>query len=281
MMKDAIIGILSLGLIGSILTYIANSLGFFYLTSFKRPSVELSHLTALFAIYLSFLFLSPPLVSFILSTLSSYPEISYQTIGTVQFIITMGMLISILLYILSDPSDRFKVVLKNPQGTFFSFTDFGIGCMTWLFAFPWVAMINQLCDALIFPSVETHPYEQTAVTYLKQSLEFPLQAFFALTSVIIIAPFLEEFLFRGILQQYFKKFFSVNSSILLTSFIFAIFHFSTSQHLGNVSLMASLFFLSYFLGYLYERQGSLYAPIGLHMSFNLASTLQIIFFQGA
>jgi hypothetical protein len=100
----------------------------------------------------------------------------------------------------------------------------------------------------------------------------------ALIAVVIIAPIAEELLFRGTFQQYLRKFFSVKTSILLTAAIFACFHLSFSQGLGNFSLIPSLFIFSCFLGYIYERQGSLFASIGLHLAFNLASSLQILFF---
>ncbi|MGR3912371.1 MAG: CPBP family intramembrane metalloprotease [Candidatus Rhabdochlamydia sp.] len=280
-MQDAMMGILSLSLIGLVFTLIASSLGFFDLPSLKRPSIELSQVASLFAIYLSFLFLSPLFLSFTLSLIPSYPNISYQTVSILQFAITSSMLISLFLYTLSDRQGRFKALLKHPCSDSSYLKDFGIGCLTWFMAFPFVAAINQLCDAALFPFFDGKPYEQAAVAYLKHNLETPIQAFFALTSIVIIAPVIEEFLFRGILQQYIKKFLSVRLSIVLTSFLFALFHFSSSQHLGNVSLISSLFCLSCFLGYLYEKQGSLYASIGLHMSFNLASSLQIMLFPEA
>ncbi|CAM0117372.1 lysostaphin resistance A-like protein [Rhabdochlamydiaceae symbiont of Dictyostelium giganteum] len=280
-MQDAIMGILSLSLIGLVFTLIASSLGFFDLPSLKRPPIELSQVASLFAMYLSFLFLSPLFLSFALSLIPSYPNISYQTVSILQFVITSSMLISLFLYTLSDRQGRFKTLLKHPCSDSSYLKDFGIGCLTWFMAFPFVAAINQLCDTALFPFFDGKPYEQAAVAYLKHNLETPLQAFFALTSIVIIAPVIEEFLFRGILQQYIKKFLSVRLSIVLTSFLFALFHFSSSQHLGNVSLISSLFCLSCFLGYLYEKQGSLYASIGLHMSFNLASSLQIMLFPEA
>jgi membrane protease YdiL (CAAX protease family) len=66
------------------------------------------------------------------------------------------------------------------------------------------------------------------------------------------------------------------AAILLTSLAFALFHYSGSQEIGNVSLIASLFTFALFLGFIYEKQSSLFASIGLHMTFNLASALRIL-----
>jgi membrane protease YdiL (CAAX protease family) len=88
----------------------------------------------------------------------------------------------------------------------------------------------------------------------------------------------EELLFRGTLQQFLKKYFPVKTSIAITALVFACFHYSSAQDLGNFSLIPSLFVFACFLGYTYERQGSIFASIGLHITFNLASSFQILFF---
>ena len=61
---------------------------------------------------------------------------------------------------------------------------------------------------------------------------------------------------------------------------FALFHFSSLQGVGNVSLILTLLVFGGFLGFIYERQSSLFASIGLHMTFNVASTLRILISPG-
>ena len=63
---------------------------------------------------------------------------------------------------------------------------------------------------------------------------------------------------------------------MIASLIFAAFHFSTSQGLNNIELLVSLFVLSCFLGFLYERQESLLASMALHATFNAISILAIL-----
>ena len=48
----------------------------------------------------------------------------------------------------------------------------------------------------------------------------------------------------------------------------------------NVQGTPMRFILALFLGYLYERQGSLIAPIALHASFNAISVMNIYFLGG-
>jgi membrane protease YdiL (CAAX protease family) len=98
----------------------------------------------------------------------------------------------------------------------------------------------------------------------------------SVVSVVIFAPIIEEFLFRGCLQNYLKLHFGTKAAIQLSALCFALFHLTPSQGIGNFSLAVSLFLLGLFLGFLYEKQNSLFASVGLHMTFNTVSALRII-----
>jgi len=83
---------------------------------------------------------------------------------------------------------------------------------------------------------------------------------------VVIAPVCEEILFRGLLQTSIRKI-TTNPwpGILLTSIFFAMMH--PWMH------WPALFILSTCLGYAYEKSGSLYRPIFIHMLFNLINIL--------
>jgi membrane protease YdiL (CAAX protease family) len=78
---------------------------------------------------------------------------------------------------------------------------------------------------------------------------------------VLIVPVFEELLFRGFLQSSLR---SLSGkpwiAIVLTSLFFAILHPPTH--------IPALFFLSCGLGYAYERSGSLFRPILMHVFFN-------------
>ena len=269
---DTLQGVLFFGLIALLTNWVAYQRAFFKLPSYTRPPVRLSHLFSVFGIYLGFSLVLP----IFLLKLQTKP--STDSFTTIQFFMAAAMLITLLFYIRTEGRGALSASVKNPESPSSRWTDFGLGMVVWLVAFPWVAVINQICDFLLVSFFHFQSYEQVAVRYLKESLQAPPQAAMALISVIVIAPIAEELLFRGTLQQYLKKFCSLKTAILLTAIIFACFHFSLSQNLGNLSLIPSLFIFSCFLGYTYERQGSIFASIGLHLTFNLASSLQILFF---
>ncbi len=267
MLKDALEGIIFLSMIGFLTNMIALRLGFFTRPDYPRPRVSFIQLISVFAIYFGFLLLAPFLLSRFLS----------GTPMTIQFIIILCMSVSLLLYIYTEGRGTLTAAVKHPKSTSSRWLDFAIGIFAWLVAFPWVVIVSQICDYLLENFLNFKAYEQVAVRYLKDNLVAAPQLILALISIVIIAPVVEELLFRGALQQFLKKYFSIKISIAITALIFACFHFSASQGLGNLSLIPSLFTFACFLGYTYERQGSIFASIGLHMTFNLASSLQIIF----
>ena len=267
MLQDALEGIVFLGLIGFLTNAIAFRLGFFNRPTYPRPHVNFIHLVTVFAIYFGFLVVLP---IFLFRYING-------PIMLVQFLIILGMFVSLLVYIRAEGRGALTAAVKNPESSSSKWFDFGVGILVWLVAFPWVGIVSQICDFLLEAFLNFKTYEQVAVRYLKDNLESAPQLALALLSIVVIAPIVEELLFRGTLQQFLKKYFSIKTSIVITALIFACFHFSASQGLGNFSLIPSLFTFACFLGYTYERQGSIFASIGLHLTFNLASSFQIIF----
>ena len=83
----------------------------------------------------------------------------------------------------------------------------------------------------------------------------------------VIAPLTEEIFFRGFLQGALAQLFRSRwIAIIGTAAIFSMFH----MPLENIP---ALFFLGVVLGYAYEKSGSLYRPMAIHMVFNSLSLL--------
>jgi membrane protease YdiL (CAAX protease family) len=122
--------------------------------------------------------------------------------------------------------------------------------------------------------------DQLAVEYVKAALKNPIYFVLAVANVSLFAPFIEELLFRGFLQTYLTNRFSTKIAIVLTSVLFAIFHFAPEQKLSNITILSSLFVLSCFLGFLYEKQKYLLSQMILHAAFNLISIFNLFFFKG-
>jgi len=91
-------------------------------------------------------------------------------------------------------------------------------------------------------------------------------------TAIIVTPFLEELLFRGLLQTTFRSVMRTKHAawiaIALTSVIFAMMH-AIPTH------WPTLFVLGLCMGYSYEKSGSLYRPIFIHAIFNAISIIGV------
>lgn len=112
--------------------------------------------------------------------------------------------------------------------------------------------------------VEGHDFEMPQHQELEVMTEFPdvyLQVLIVFLAVVI-APVLEETLFRGLFQSVIRSY--VNRpwlAIAATSVLFAAVH-------GQSWHWPALFVLSLGLGYACERSGSLFQPIFMHAFFN-------------
>ncbi|MCP5469957.1 MAG: CPBP family intramembrane metalloprotease [Chlamydiales bacterium] len=146
----------------------------------------------------------------------------------------------------------------------------GMGVVTWFIAYPYVLLVNGLVKWWIPPEEG----EQVAVKFLKGTMGHPVLLIAALVCVVLIVPFLEETLFRGFLQSWLRKFFGRGGTIIVTALIFSAVHYAPNQN--NIEILTSLFVLSLFLGFIYERERSLFAPIALHTTFNLVSAIVIL-----
>ncbi len=86
----------------------------------------------------------------------------------------------------------------------------------------------------------------------------PLYAFLLVFATVIIAPFSEEVLFRGFLQQFLENHWKdITKSVLITSLFFAGVHM-------NPGWMIQIYLLGIILGYLAWRTGSVFPGLILH-----------------
>jgi len=153
-------------------------------------------------------------------------------------------------------------------------SDLLLGMSSWLLCYPLIACFISLLTMLLFFLAGEAPVEQVAIKQLKQLTETPLLFGVMFVAVNGAVPLMEEVLFRAYLQSWFCQYMPAAGSIVFTSIIFSLFHFSEKQGISNITILAALFVLSCFLGYLKIRQQSLWAPIALHATFNtISSTL--------
>ncbi len=157
----------------------------------------------------------------------------------------------------------------------------GFGALTLIVAYPVVLLVNSVVSMLAKHLFGAHGVEQTAVKELKSIAGHPILFAFMAIMISTVVPIVEEILFRGFLQSYLKQYLGRKGAIILASALFALAHFSFTAGTGNIELIVSLFALSSYLGFIFERQETIYAPIGLHMCFNASTVIGILFLKSS
>lgn len=153
--------------------------------------------------------------------------------------------------------------------------EFFLGGAVWFFAAPCAFFVGQFVEWLLLKGWGIAYEHQIAVKQLKLVADDHALFLLMMGVVLILAPVLEEVLFRGVLYSWLRSHLKIFPSLVISSSVFASFHMSISQGWSNLQLFASLFILSCFMGWLFERQRGLGAPIGLHFLFNFFGVLFI------
>lgn len=96
---------------------------------------------------------------------------------------------------------------------------------------------------------------------------------YLLLFISIIGPISEEIFFRGFLYKSLRTKFNVKTGILINSIIFAFLHI---EPIG----FAAIFLLSIMLSYIYEKTGSLVAPITAHIIHNTMVSAFMLLLRG-
>ncbi len=91
----------------------------------------------------------------------------------------------------------------------------------------------------------------------------------AFVIISIIAPFIEECLFRGVILRRMRNAMDDLAAIALTSTVFGLLH-------GQIIWIMYAVILGMVLGLVYVLYDSIYPPIILHMSFNLVSGIPMV-----
>jgi len=275
---NEVAGIVFLGIVSFGILWFGKYKGFFRWNpnrNWNNP-LTLIHLLIPFAIYFAVAYLLAPLLIYLL-----LPHFDHGGIGLaswLNFIISASILLGIWIYSRTVnpqiPSNlwRNQNLIANYQ------EDFIFAFYAWCLSFPLVLFVSQLLESfvlIVFNQAKLP--DQIAVYFVKMTFHDPLYFFLAILTIVFIAPLIEETLFRGLLQSYIRKYRGPREAIFITALCFSFFHFSPEQGLGNIPIIGSLFILALFLGFIYEKQGSLLASVSLHSLFNAISILNLYF----
>jgi membrane protease YdiL (CAAX protease family) len=150
--------------------------------------------------------------------------------------------------------------------------DVGLGVFSFGAILIPLGVLNLVLNFLI------HPQNEHAILEMLQDGTAPTHVWLAsVLTAAIVAPLVEEFLFRGIVQGFLEKVFGPLSwtPILISSTFFAAVHIN-----GDSPAPIPLFFFALVLGYLYRQTHRLWPCIVLHMCLNATSLAIMWFFAG-
>ena len=88
--------------------------------------------------------------------------------------------------------------------------------------------------------------------------------------IILLAPIIEEVVFRGLFYAALKSYFPWFVSLIFSSVVFSLIH-------ENILAFTLLFSLSLLLTFIYELYGKLFYPILIHICFNITMLFLIYF----
>lgn len=89
---------------------------------------------------------------------------------------------------------------------------------------------------------------------------------------IIIAPLIEEIIFRGFLQSALKNYFGGRYAILISASLFAAVHM-------DIFAFFQILILGILLGYLYEKTQTLAASVAIHILHNSLTLVFLLYFK--
>jgi len=132
---------------------------------------------------------------------------------------------------------------------------------------PAALALNKGCGWLL-EHVSVEPVEQRTVKILQVSVGWPRRILFGL-GAIVLAPLVEETLFRGILYPFLKPRIGLPLAVTATTLTFAAIH-------TNLVTFVPLTFIGLVLVWVYERTDNLLAPIVTHALFNAVNFVMLV-----
>lgn len=171
---------------------------------------------------------------------------------SVSYLCWIGIFIGLGWYYHRSPQEFLGLQIQRPIKTFLLNLGLGIGGTVGIIAF--VTLSSGL-----FSIHHDNPYQHLPAE------QWQVIRFFA-----VLAPIIEELVFRGLIHSTLIQKYSPLKTILLSALIFTLFHQAYS-HIPIALLYVAL--LGVFYGYLRLRSGSIYSGMAGHLFNNLLATL--------
>lgn len=245
----------------------------------QGPFLRLSDLLWFFGIFFFIALFGAPILFILVKDRIPLNLASDLTVIGIQVLVFFLTVFLWLIYTSISGIGRFFRVIKDYDfmAARSILYDIGFGLVSFIVAGISTLAISGYFEALSILLFGASDHEQLAVRYLKKAMQTPSGLVCGLFTILVVAPLLEEYLFRGILLTWLRDRMGAIKAVFLSAFLFALFHFAPSQYGLNLPIVATLFVFGSYLGFVYEKTRSLITPIFLHVTFNLISVIRIIF----
>lgn len=264
--------VIGFGILSLVLLYFAKRANYFAMEEVQwKVVLRWFDLVIIFLLYLITAFFIVPVLHEMLHSMPKIEELTW-----LNFLSPLIVLFLIFAYSIFLPSGTLRKIWSQDGVSYFKI--FKFAALTFIIAFPFVIFLNDAIDLFlrVLFNIQEIP-EQIAVRFLKMTFEHPTFLILSIITIVFLAPILEELLFRGFLQSYLRQYFGCKWAIFITALCFSLFHYSSGQGIANISIIGSLFVLALFLGFAYEKQGTLATSMILHALFNACSALNLYF----
>ncbi len=269
-----------LAVLSGVLLVLGWQKGFFRWTPLPQwnPTIQLWHVLGAFAIYFAIWVFGSAVYAPLLKSILGAQRSPIGYTAWLVFLLSASIFAALSIYRCTLPSQVRHAIWRYHKTPHF-LQDAKNGLIAFCLGFPLVMFVGQLLEWLLQAAFKISQIpDQSAVYFLKMTFHNPLYFLLAIVSVVVLAPLIEETLFRGFLQSFIRKHLGPRQAILITALCFSFFHYAPEQGLANIPIIGSLFSLALFLGFLYEKQGSLFASISLHAIFNGFSAINLYLF---
>ncbi len=93
---------------------------------------------------------------------------------------------------------------------------------------------------------------------------------------VVVAPISEEFFFRGVLFRTVRDRHGFWPAALASAIPFGLVHYVPAPAIDALLLQVTMVFTGLGLAWIYDRRGTIVAPVAAHMVFNIVGVVTIL-----
>lgn len=154
-----------------------------------------------------------------------------------------------------------RMYFKDYKKRRFVFDKSSVGAGQWVLLIPagmFAALAGNMLMNLTDFAAESEGFQEAEQMLFSGSLIVQI------IGIGIVIPICEELVYRGLIYMRMRQYMNVNASIVFSSLIFGFIH-------GNIVQAIYSFLIGILFAYVYEKYGSLKAPMAAHISANMLS----------